>query len=263
MDDALWAKKAAAASGGGPGRSSPELMQLQEKRDMLKARLQELSSSSGQQRDQADQVHSHELKRLRNDVESLHDEKEALRKRLQEADRTRQELQDNFLYVKNQLDKVQTKMSASSSAGNTPEDKEIKRLNEGIEAIHQERSRLNVRMEAVHRDLEKEKSYHESSVDRLMTANGKLLEEKQRTEKEMQRLSQLYAESVQNVQQEGKDPLGYTRENTADVSPAAASASQELMSQLRSEVAQVDESLKKKEQENESLKSRIRKLAVA
>ena len=42
---------------------------------------------------------------------------------------------------------------------------------------------------------------------------------------------------------------GYTRENTADVSPAAASASQELMSQLRSEVAQVDESLKKKEQE--------------
>merc|ERR1712048_1221512 len=125
--------------------------------------------------------------------------KEALRTKLQEADRTRQELQENFLYVKNQLDKVQLRQ-AQARAGNAPEEKEAKRLTEAITNIGEERSRLNMQLEAVHKELEKEKSYHESSVERLMAANGKLMEEKQRAEKEVQRLSQLYAESVRNVQ---------------------------------------------------------------
>lgn len=46
-------------------------------------------------------------------------------------------------------------------------------------------------------------------------------------------------------------------------SPEVTPANQEEIRKLQAEVAQVDESLKKKEQENESLKSRIRKLAVA
>merc|ERR1719421_2000846 len=106
---------------------------------------------------------------------------------------------------------------AQTSAGNSPEDKEAKLLQEAIDSIAEERSRLNMRMEAVHKELEKEKSYHESSVERLMAANGKLLEEKQRAEKEVQRLSQLYAESVRNVQQgSNQDALDITRENPAD-----------------------------------------------
>merc|ERR1719198_1260060 len=129
--------------------TTPEVMQLREKRDVLRVKTQELSSTSGQQRDQADQTHAIELRRLRQDVETLHDEKEALRSKLQDADRTRQELQENFLYVKNQLDKVQMKQ-AQTSAGNSPEDKEAKLLQEAIDSIAEERSRLNMRMEAVH-----------------------------------------------------------------------------------------------------------------
>merc|ERR1712118_475681 len=102
----------------------------------------------------------------------------------------------------------------------------------------------------------------ESSVERLMAANTKLMEEKDRAEKEVQRMSQLYSESVQNVQPGEHDRLSITRENSGDtlVDTVSAAANQEEVNKLRSEVAQVDEQLKKKEQENESLKSRIRKL---
>jgi len=263
FEDARRAKKATAASGGGGGPNSCtlEVMQLREKRDMLRVRLQELSSSSGQQRDQADQVHTHELRRLRQDVENLHDEKEALRQKLQDADRTRQELQENFLYVKNQLDKVQVKQ-AQTSAGNSPEEKEAQRYTEAIQAIAEERSRLNMRMEALQKEIEKEKGYHESSLDRVMTSNGKLLEEKNRAEKDVQRLSQLYADSVQNVQQEDKGEEASDNRDT-DAAPVADAGDRATINKLRAEIAQVDESLQKKESENESLKSRIRKLAVA
>jgi len=264
LEDALRAKKAASARGGGGGlgSSAPEVMQLREKRDMLRARLQELTSSSGQQRDQANQVHTNELKKMRQDVEALHDDKETLRHQLVDADRTRQELQENFLYVKNQLDKVQVKQ-AQTKDGNSPEEKEASRYAEAIAAATEERSRLSMRLESVQRELEKEKSYHESSLERLMSANGKLLDEKHRAEKEVQRLSKLYAESVQNVQQGDKDHSALARENSESFSPSSPSVDQEEINKLQMEVAQVDESLKKREQENESLKSRIRKLAVA
>lgn len=265
LDDALRGKKAASApgGGGGPGNSTTEVMQLREKRDMLKARLHELTSSSGQQRDQADQVHVRELKRLRQELDSLHNEKEALWHQSQEAARARQELQDNFLYVKNQLDKVHLKHSQTID-GNSPEEKEAKKLKEATLNVGEERSRLCMRLESVNRELEKEKSYHESSLERLMQANGKLMDEKNRAEKEVQRLSQLYAESVQNVQQGDKDDQSaLDRENSGASSPVSPPADQAEISRLQMEVAKVDESLKKKEAENESLKSRIRKLAVA
>jgi len=263
FDDARYAQKVASASGnvGGSENCTPEVMQMREKRDMLKMRLTELSSCSGQQRGQADQTHTQELKRMRNDVETLHDEKEALRGQLRDADRTRQELQENFLYVKNQLDKVQVKQ-AQTAAGNTPEEKDVKNLTQAIEALTEEKSRLNQRLEGVQRGLEKEKSYHESSLERLLNANGKLLEEKDRSAKEVQRLSQLYAESVRNVQQGVETVSGLVRDGS-DAVPAVAATNQDELKELKMQVAQVDESLKKKEQENDSLKSRIRKLAVA
>lgn len=264
LDDALRAKKAASAPGGGGGpNSSPEVVQLREKRDMLKARLHELTSSSGQQRDQADQVHVRELKRLRQDVEELNDEKEGLRTKLRDADNKRQELQENFLYVKNQLDKVHVRHSQTTD-GNSPEEKEAKKLTEAAANVGEERSRLSMRLEGVTRELEKEKSYHESSLERLMQANGKLMDEKNRAEKEVQSLSQLYAESVQNVQQGDKEEQSALGRENSDASfLVSAPADQEEISRLQIEVAKVDEALKKKEAENESLKSRIRKLAVA
>lgn len=255
LEDATKAKSAGRA-----GSSAPEIAQLQEKRDMLKARLQELSSTSGQQRDQADQVHAHELKRLRKEVEKLHYEKEDLRRQLQDSDRNKQELQENLLYVKGQLDKVQVRQ-AQSTNGNAPEDQEAQRLRDTMTALADEKASLRARMESTQKDLEKEKNYHEVSIERLMAANAQAREGKDRAEQEVQRLSQLYAASVQQVQQDDRDTSVPTLMSTVDsVSPKVDT---EDMTNLKVQIAQVEESLKKREQENESLKNRIRKLAVA
>jgi len=243
-----------------------EVSQLQEERNLLQARLQELSTNSVSviQREQADQGHAQELKRLRQDVEMLHDQKVSLRRTLQDADRTRQELQENFLYVKGQLDKVQMKQ-AQSSQGSGADDKEIARCRQNLEAVTEERNRLSVRMEALCRELEKDKAYHEASLERVMAANGRLMEEKDRSDKEVKRLSRLYAEAVQQVQQQSQTlQSGVFRNDSVGGSPSDEfAAEQEEISKLRAQVTQVDESIKKKEQENESLKNRIRKLAVA
>merc|ERR1719326_2677281 len=103
----------------------------------------ELSSSSNpQQRDKADQVHAHELKRLRQDVEALHNQKEQLRRQLQDQDKERQELQDNFLYVKGQLDKVQ--MKQAQPAADFPE---VQRHQQMLQQLADERNKLSIRLE--------------------------------------------------------------------------------------------------------------------
>mmetsp|Transcript_14345 Transcript_14345/g.25223 ORF Transcript_14345/g.25223 Transcript_14345/m.25223 type:complete len:661 (-) Transcript_14345:73-2055(-) len=270
LEEAQRSNKAATAAAGGPGgrglggASSVEVSQLREERNHLQARLRELSSSSGQQRDQADQVHTQELKRLRQDVETLHNQKEALRKQLQDGDRARQELQENFLYVKGQLDKVQMKQ-AQTTAGAGGESKEFERFRENISTVSEERNRLCNRMETLSREIEKEKAYHESSLERVMTANARLMEERDRAEKEVQRLSKLYAESVQQVQSPDTEisaSTGVFRLDSTASSPVTA-ADQEEMNNVRKQLAQIEEAIKRKDQENESLKNRIRKLAVA
>merc|ERR1712048_320933 len=113
---------------------------------------------------------------------------------------------------------------------------------------------------------EKEKGYHEQSLERVNTANARLLEEKDRVAKEVQRLSQLYAESVQQLQ--GRtDSLSNTSgvfrmDSLMNTTNSVAEADLEELAAVRTELEQVDEVLKSKEQENEGLKMRIRKLAV-
>jgi hypothetical protein len=256
------AKAAAAKRATGGSASIQNILQIREKRDMLKIRLQELQSTNGMQRDQADQVHTLELKRLRQEVEDLHNTKEDLRRQLQDNDRSNQELQENFLYVKGQRDKVQAKQSESTT-GKSHEEKELVRFREAVEAITAERNCLNLRMDGTQKELEKEKSYHESSLERLMAATAKLREDKDRSEQDVQRLSQLYAAAAKQVQEEDRDGLGITRMDSIAEPPVASAQDQEEIKQLQAQLVQVDESFKKREQENESLKNRIRKLAVA
>mmetsp|Transcript_120904 Transcript_120904/g.341923 ORF Transcript_120904/g.341923 Transcript_120904/m.341923 type:complete len:662 (-) Transcript_120904:159-2144(-) len=245
-----------------------EAQRLRETRQLLEARFKEVSSSSTtvQQRDQRDQVHTQELKGLRQDVEMLHNHKEMLRRQLQDSDRERQELQDNFLYVKGQLDKVQMKQ-AHAAANPAGDGSEIHRHQKTLHVVSEERSRLSARLEGLLREVEKEKAYHEQSLERVMTANARLLEEKDRAAKEVQRLSQLYAESVQQLQGHSRmDSLSHTQSglfNTDSLSNTRnGSANAAEFARLHTQVAKADEALKKKEQENEALKQRIRKLAV-
>jgi len=239
-----------------------DVHRLREERNLLQSRWKELStSSSSQNREQADQVHAHELKRLRQDVEMLHNHKEQLRKQLQDSEREQQELKDNFLYVKGQLDKVQMKQAHAAA-----DSSEVRRHRDTLENLLEERNRLSMRLEGLLREVEKEKGYHEQSLERVMTANGRLLEEKDRVAKEVQRLSQLYAESVQQLQGRS-DSLSNTSgvfrmDSLMNTSTSVAEEDLEELAAVKAELEQLDGVLASKEQENEGLKMRIRKLAV-
>jgi len=80
-------------------------------------------------------------------------------------------------------------------------------------------------------------------------------------------LSQLYADSVKQLQGVGQGgETDRTMMTTGALRPEDGGSSdegQEDVRKLTAELATVEESLVKREQENDSLKSRIRKLAIA
>jgi len=250
-----------------------DLRKAQADRDCLQARLKEVSfaSASAQQQHELEQAHTQELKRLRKDVECLHGQKEHLRRELLDKSAEREELQQNFLYVKSQLDKVQVKLaqsssSASSSSSGPGPSREVLKHQQTVDMIGEERSRFSLRLEAMLNDMEKEKAYHEQSVERLMTANARIMEEKDRARRELQRVSDVYAQSVKGLQHD--ETLTTTRSlcEAGSGDPAAAgggAADAEEVQRLRAQISAADEALTKRAQENESLKARIRKLAVA
>mmetsp|Transcript_23662 Transcript_23662/g.67947 ORF Transcript_23662/g.67947 Transcript_23662/m.67947 type:complete len:654 (+) Transcript_23662:140-2101(+) len=241
--------------------AKPVLQKNLEERDSLRARLSALSmGSSAKQQDQADQSHALELKRLRQDVEALHNQKEQLRKHLQEKERERQELQDNFFYVKSQLDKWQIRVAQDADGEGAC--KELERQSATINGTIEERTRLAMRLESCLRDQEKDKVYHEQQVERLMQANARLHEEKDRAARDVQRLSKMYADAVAQLQSDNS-ALAQDLEVTelADQAAAGARASPEELDRIRRELTQVDEDTRAKESENESLRTRIRKLA--
>lgn len=249
----------------GTGPQSSELAQLGEERGILKARLKDLTSSGpAANKEQADQVHMQELKRLRMDVEALHAQKEALRHQLQDADKERQDLQENFLYCKGQLDKVQIKQ-AQVASGDYKED--LRRQERLLHAAGEERNRLSSRLEQALNELEKEKAYHEQQVERIVQANARLHEEKDRAQREVQRVSELYRDSVNNLGQ--VDDLNQTaaggvfRTDSSAAAPWESPVDQAEVARVRAEMDELNCALQKREQENESLKNRIRKLAVA
>merc|ERR1712087_160744 len=115
-------------------------------------------------------------------------------------------------------------------------------------------------------EAEKEKAYHEQSLERVVTANARLMEEKDRAAREVQRLSKLYTESM-NQMQNNSGPFG-SGVNEPGMEASATSGGNDDVDQgelarMQAQMKKTDEALAKKEQENESLKNRIRKLAVA
>jgi len=278
----------------GGGALADEAARLREERSALQTRLLELSTGSYdlQTQKKTEQAHTQELKRLRQDVEALHNQKEYLRDELQEKAREKEDLQQNFLYVKTQLDKVQMKQARSIGPGGG---QEAEKHQMAVDAVGAERSELSCRLESLLNDFEKEKAYHEQSVERLMKVNGKLMEEKDRASREVMRLGQLYSEAVQQLKDLGtttaevavpEKAFGATGSSSSSSYHVAAAAAaerspfavsrhrpeddedndkdlQQEIEQARAELRELDEKISKRDQENESLKSRIRKLAVA
>jgi len=214
-------------------------------------------------RDQADHAHAVELKRLRQDVQMLNDEKENLRQRVREQESERQELQDNFLYVKAQHEKVQTRLQQQQAADVVGDaSRELQRHRATLNNIAEERSRLGARLVSVLRDAEKDKAYHHQSLELVTAANARIKEEHDRAEGEVRRISQLYSDSVRQFGgADEEDMLSQTRGGPAGIS--LRTADQEELARLQLTLSEVSGAVKRKEQENDVLKNRIRKLAVA
>lgn len=198
---------------------------------------------------QRDLTRAEELRRLRADVDMLNREKEGLETCAMQADKDKQDLVENFLYVKGCLDKLQ--MASLQAPDASPEhEREVARLKDAYSQVVDERNRLAVRVEAMDRDREKQKQQKESSLEHVMSANARLLEERDRIEKEKARLSELYSSTIGALNPSGGGVAG-----SADADPGQ-------VEYLRADIAEKQALLAKREQEGESLRARLRKLAM-
>merc|ERR1712113_1034968 len=105
---------------------------------------------------QRDFTRGEELRRLRSDVDQLNGEKEGLERCTVQADKEKQDLIENFLYVKGCLDKLQM-ASLQTPAASPEHEREVSKLKESYSQVVDERNRLAVRVEALDRDREKQK----------------------------------------------------------------------------------------------------------
>jgi len=208
---------------------------------------------------QRDMTRAEELRRLRSDVERLNSEKEGLERCAGQADQDKADLIENFLYVKNRLDELQW-ASLESPACSPEHERQVAQLKESYSQVVDERNRLSVRVEALDRDREKQKQHRESALERVMNANARLLEERDRLHKEKARVSSLY-QSTMNAMGAGPD--------AARAAKAAASSARgegtvnaATLEAMKAELAQKSDLLAKREQEGESLRMRLRKLAM-
>jgi len=97
--------------------------------------------------------------------------------------------------VKGALDKLQL-ASVQTASANPEVEREISQLKAEYGKVVDDRNRLAVRVEAMDREREKQKAQRESGLERVMNANARLLEERDRLEKEKGRVSTLYQSTM-------------------------------------------------------------------
>eukprot|EP00930_Biecheleria_cincta_P046083 TRINITY_DN31781_c0_g1_i1.p1 TRINITY_DN31781_c0_g1~~TRINITY_DN31781_c0_g1_i1.p1 ORF type:complete len:640 (+),score=144.49 TRINITY_DN31781_c0_g1_i1:67-1986(+) len=201
---------------------------------------------------QRDMTRTDELRRLRSDVEALNRAKLELERCLQDAEKDKAELIENFLYCKGCLDKLQ--MASLESGACSPEhERQLSQLRAAYSKECDERNRLAVRVQAMDQDREKQKQQREAALERVMQANARLMEERDRSQKEKARVSALYQQTMGAMGALVDGSAGISDQGGCDVASLEA---------LRAELAKKREILNKKEQEGDSLRARLRKLAM-
>lgn len=202
---------------------------------------------------QIDNSRAAELTRLRRDVQMLNGEKEGLETNLQEADKEKQNLIDNFLTVKKDLDNLQ--MASLSSPAASPEmERHLAALRMKHEQALEEKNRVAAKLEAIDAEREKQKQQRDAALERVMVDNARLLEERDRMDKEKARISALYQETM--------GALGAGPQAAVAASPVGADGSALSIDALAAEIKTKSELLVKRQEESESLRSRLRKLAM-
>lgn len=234
--------------------------------EVIKSEIAKLRSGinaltgDGMQNSLRDSSRAEELRRLRQDVDGLLGEKDILEQSLQQAEKEKQELIENFLYVKGCLDKLQM-ASLQIQPVSAEMERELQQARQAYSQAVDERNRTAVRVESLDRDHEKQKTQCEAALERVMTANARLMEERDRLQKEAARISSLYQSTML--------AMGATTDPSAPSAAAGVSDSQggsgdctAELEALRAEFAQKTELLNKRAQESEGLRTRLRKLAM-
>jgi chromosome segregation ATPase len=236
------------------GNSSSEVEAMRGEIQQLRTRI---SALAGDQQDQSkrDLTRAEELRRLRADVDMLNSEKDALELNLVQAEKEKADLIDNFVHVKGCLDKLQMD-SLMTPAASPEHERQVAQLKASYGQAVDERNRLAARADALDREREKQKQQRESALERVMNANARLLEERDKLEKEKARVSALYQSTMGAmgaVPQAGSTAGGAGGEERCD---------QAALDAMKADLAQKTELLTKREQEGESLRARLRKLAM-
>lgn len=231
-----------------------------------------LHNFTSQDRDQLQQQRERdqlELKRLSTDNEKLVSEREVLIDRLQRADHEKKELTTNFSFVKSQYDKLQVRASqgGSGSGGddlaNNPYGNSSSSSSQQLQSPYptgvmdsieyksllDERNRYASQVGQLLAELEKNKSTDNSTLEKVMTSNAKILEEKDKLQGELSRVSRLYSEAVRAAT------------SSSNGSMASTSTGGNSNQVLHQELIQKDARISELELENNGLRARIRKLA--
>jgi len=174
-----------------------------------------------------------------------------LERRCQHAEIEKKDLINNFLYVKGCLDNLQM------AWGQNPVQCTVAQIQTTYSQVVGERNRLAERVEALDKDREQHKQQREAELERVMNENARLLEEKDRFEKEKARLAKLYHSMM--------GTMGYAPQAPAVVGVAGYEAAASLTMAhhgLRNELEHKIALISRREAENESLRARLRKLAM-
>lgn len=243
------------------GANAAELEAIQAE---IKTLREQLGGMAGNKADmnRRDLTRQEELRRLRADVDMLNSEKESLESNNIQADKEKAELIENFLYVKGHLDKLQM-ASLQTPAASPEHEREVSQLKANFAQVVEERNRLAVRVDGLDRERGRQKQERESALERFMNANAHLLEKRDRLEKEKNRVSELYQRTMGAMGAVPQAAAGGAA--AADASSAAAMegrCDQAMLEAMRKELTQKGGTLAKREQEGESLRARLRKLAM-
>jgi len=223
------------------------------------------------------EAQQNEAHRLAKQVDVMMNEKSALENRCNRLELDNKELSENFLYIKNKYDvAVQEQAAAQSatlasveSAANAAEYKDrIKQLESklssveaALEATVAEKNRVNKRADSLSRDLDKSRVQMDNATQRLVETNKQLLDEKTATDKELEHIRKLFDEQSSQLRSLTNSPM-YNFQAAPFVvgldDTNAGGGIEEIKKQLEFKCEEV----KKLQLENQTLKSRVRKLAA-
>lgn len=178
-----------------------------------------------------------DLRRQIAESDKTRQEKEGLVLRIRALEQEKQEIVSNYHHMKNECEQLQRRQAVTESSSSSSQVVDARNAQ-----IIEEKNRLARQLDQMCREKERGKNSQEAQVERLMGANAKLLEEKDRIEREKQKISTLYQDTVAQLRagapNGGSDPA------------------------VQATIQQQQDTIARLEQENDGLKSRIRKLAM-